>query len=58
VECLGDEDTTGLHVYGGDILTLSRQMWHPKTLKEEPLDFKKYDSLARVASRQAGAPLT
>lgn len=57
VECLGDEDTTGLHVYGGDILELPRSMWHPKTLKEQPLDFAKYDSLARVASRQASAPL-
>jgi predicted metal-dependent enzyme (double-stranded beta helix superfamily) len=56
VECLGDEDTTGLHVYGGDILTLGRQMWHPKTLREQPLDFAKYDSLARVAARMAAAP--
>lgn len=57
VECVGDEDTTGLHVYGGDILTLSRQMWHPKTLREQPLDFAKYDSLARVAGKMAGAPI-
>jgi predicted metal-dependent enzyme (double-stranded beta helix superfamily) len=56
VECLGDQDTTGLHVYGGDILTLERQMWHPKTLREQPLDFAKYDGLARVASKMAGAP--
>jgi len=56
VECLGDEDTTGLHVYGGDILTLGRQMWHPKTLREQPLDFAKYDSLARVAARMPAAP--
>jgi predicted metal-dependent enzyme (double-stranded beta helix superfamily) len=56
VECLGDEDTTGLHVYGGDILTLRRSMWHPKTLREQPLDFTKYDSLARVAARMAAAP--
>ena len=57
VECLGGEDTTGLHVYGGDILTLSRQMWHPKTLREQPLDFAKYDGLARVAAKMPGAPL-
>ena len=56
VECLGDEDTTGLHVYGGDILTLSRQMWHPRTLREQPLDCAKYDALARVAAKMAGAP--
>ena len=56
VECLGDEDTTGLHVYGGDILTLPRLMWHPKTLKSQPLDFAKYDALARVAEKMAGAP--
>lgn len=56
VECLGDEDTTGLHVYGGDILTLPRQMWHPKTLREQPLDFAKYDSLARVAAKMPAAP--
>jgi predicted metal-dependent enzyme (double-stranded beta helix superfamily) len=56
VECLGEEDTTGLHVYGGDILTLERSMWHPKTLREQPLDFAKYDALARIASKQAAAP--
>lgn len=56
VECLGDEDTTGLHVYGGDILTLPRSMWHPKTLREQPLDFAKYDSLARVAAKMPAAP--
>lgn len=56
VECIGDEDTTGLHVYGGDILTLPRQMWHPKTLKEEPLDFKRYEVLGRIASRAKAAP--
>ena len=56
VECLGDEDTTGLHVYGGDILTLPRSMWHPETLEEEPLDFTKYDALAGIASQQASAP--
>ena len=56
VECLGDEDTTGLHVYGGDILTLPRTMWHPKTLKSQPLDFDKYASLARVAAKMADAP--
>lgn len=56
VECIGDEDTTGLHVYGGDILTLPRQMWHPKTFKEEPLDFKRYEVLGRIASRAKAAP--
>jgi len=56
VECIGDEDTTGLHVYGGDILTLPRLMWHPKTLKSQPLDFAKYDGLARVAAKMAAAP--
>ena len=56
VECVGDEGTTGLHVYGGDILTLPRQMWHPKTLKSQPLDFAKYDGLARVAAKMAAAP--
>ena len=56
VECIGDEDTTGLHVYGGDILTLPRTMWHPKTLKSQPLDFDKYASLARVAAKMSDAP--
>ena len=56
VECVGDEDTTGLHVYGGDILTLPRSMWHPRTLREQPLDFSRYDSLARVAAKMAAAP--
>jgi predicted metal-dependent enzyme (double-stranded beta helix superfamily) len=56
VECIGDEDTTGLHVYGGDILTLERQMWHPETLEEHKLDFARYEEFARVASRAAAAP--
>ena len=58
VECLGDEDTTGLHVYGGDILTLERSMWHPRTLREQPLDFTKYDALARIAAKLPSAPLS
>ena len=56
VECIGGEDTTGLHVYGGDILTLPRQMWHPETLEAEPLDFDKYAVLGKIASKAAGAP--
>jgi len=31
-------------------------MWHPKTLKSQPLDFAKYDGLARVAAKMAAAP--
>jgi hypothetical protein len=31
-------------------------MWHPKTLKEEPLDFKRYEVLSRIASKAAAAP--
>lgn len=56
VECIGDEDTTGLHVYGGDILTLERQMWHPETLEEHRLDFARYEEFARIASKAAAAP--
>ena len=55
-ECLGHAPAIGLHVYGGDILELSRRMWHPETLKEQPLDWAQYENLARIASKAAGAP--
>ncbi|MEW6689981.1 MAG: hypothetical protein AB1452_12925, partial [Pseudomonadota bacterium] len=56
VECIGNEDTTGLHVYGGDILTLERRMWHPETLEEHKLDFARYEEFARIASQAPAAP--
>lgn len=55
-ECLGDQPAVGLHVYGGDILALPRQMWHPQTLEEHALDWTQYESFARMASEAAGAP--
>jgi predicted metal-dependent enzyme (double-stranded beta helix superfamily) len=56
-ECLGDEPAVGLHVYGGDILALPRRMWNPETLEQHPLEWKMYESFARIASSAGGAPL-
>jgi predicted metal-dependent enzyme (double-stranded beta helix superfamily) len=56
VECLGDAPTTGLHVYGGDILGLPRRLWNPQTMEEHPLDWELYETFARTASAAACAP--
>ncbi len=55
-ECLGDTPAIGLHVYGGDIFTLPRRMWHPQSLEEHALDWGLYENFARIASAAAGAP--
>jgi len=55
-ECIGDEPAVGLHVYGGDILELTRSMWNPQTLEEHPLDWTVYERFAQMASAAAGAP--
>jgi predicted metal-dependent enzyme (double-stranded beta helix superfamily) len=55
-ECLGDKPAIGLHVYGGDILSLPRRMWNPDTLEEHALDWTLYESFARAASAASGAP--
>lgn len=55
-ECLGDTPAIGLHVYGGDIFELPRQMWHPETLEEHALDWTLYENFARIASKAASAP--
>lgn len=55
-ECLGDTPAIGLHVYGGDIFELPRQMWHPQTLAAHPLDWEIYEKFAQMASAAAGAP--
>ncbi len=57
-ECTSDEPAIGLHVYGGNVLGLDRQMWDPDTLAEQPLDWSKYEGLAQRASAAAKAPLT
>jgi predicted metal-dependent enzyme (double-stranded beta helix superfamily) len=56
-ECLGNVPAIGLHVYGGDILELPRQMWNPETLEAHKLDWTLYETFAQAASRAAGAPL-
>ena len=58
VECLGDEDVIGLHVYGGNVLGLERSMWDPDTVREEALDWSKYETFAQRASAAAKAPLS
>ena len=58
VECIGDKDVFGLHVYGGNVLGLARSMWDPDTVREEPLDWATYETLARRASAAAKAPLS
>ena len=57
-ECTSDEPAIGLHVYGGNVLGLERQMWDPDTLAEQPLDWSKYEDLAQRASAASKAPLT
>lgn len=57
-ECIGDQPTIGLHVYGGDIFALPRRMWHPQTLEAHPLDWTLYENFARMASAAASAPAT
>ncbi len=55
-ECRGDTPAIGLHVYGGDIFTLPRRMWHPQTLAAHPLDWTLYEDFARMASAAGSAP--
>lgn len=55
-ECLGDQPTIGLHVYGGDIFALPRRMWNPQTLEAHALDWGLYENFARMASAAASAP--
>lgn len=58
-ECISkDEPAIGLHVYGGNVLGLERNMWDPDTLEEQPLDWTKYEGLAQRASAASKAPLT
>jgi predicted metal-dependent enzyme (double-stranded beta helix superfamily) len=57
-ECVGEQATIGLHVYGGDIFTLPRRMWHPQTLEAHALDWTLYENFARISSAAAGAPET
>ena len=56
-ECLGNVPAIGLHVYGGDILSLPRRMWNPETLDEHALDWTLYEKFAQAASKAASAPL-
>jgi predicted metal-dependent enzyme (double-stranded beta helix superfamily) len=56
-ECTSDEPAIGLHVYGGNVLGLERSMWDPDTLKEQSLDWSKYEDLAQRASAASGTPL-
>tara|TARA_B100000965_G_scaffold162791_1_gene135646 strand:+ start:206 stop:766 length:561 start_codon:yes stop_codon:yes gene_type:complete len=56
-ECSGDGDVFGLHVYGGDVLGLERSMWDPDTVREEPLEWTKYETFAQRASAAQTAPL-
>lgn len=55
-ECIGDQPTIGLHVYGGDIFALPRRMWNPQTLEAHALDWGVYENFARMASAATGAP--
>lgn len=56
-ECLGSVPAIGLHVYGGDILELPRQMWNPQTLEAHKLDWTIYEGFAQMASKAPSAPL-
>jgi predicted metal-dependent enzyme (double-stranded beta helix superfamily) len=56
-ESIGSAPAIGLHVYGGDILSLPRRMWEPQTLAEHALDWTEYERFARIASAAPAAPL-
>ncbi|MEK9673553.1 MAG: cysteine dioxygenase family protein [Rhodospirillaceae bacterium] len=58
VECFGDTDATGLHVYGANVLGVTRSMWDPETVAEHPLDWSVYESFAQRAMALGRAPLT
>mgnify|MGYP003337119653 CR=1 FL=1 len=55
-ECIGNVPAIGLHVYGGDVLNLPRQMWNPETMEEHALDWTLYEKFAQAASKAASAP--
>ena len=55
-ECVGDVPAVGLHVYGGDIFKLPRNMWNPATLEAHPLDWTLYEQFAKISSSAASAP--
>ena len=56
-EGLGSEPALGLHVYGADVLGVSRSMWDPESLEEHPLDWSKYEGFAQRATAAEHAPL-
>ncbi len=55
-EGVGDAPAVGLHVYGANVLGVDRSMWDPETLEELPLDWTKYEGLAKRATAMASAP--
>jgi predicted metal-dependent enzyme (double-stranded beta helix superfamily) len=55
-ECMGNEPAVGLHVYGGDVLATTRHMWDPESLEKLPLEWTRYEELARAASAMTAAP--
>ena len=57
-ESIGSAPAIGLHVYGGDIFELPRQMWDPDTLQAHALDWTIYETFARKASEAESAPAT
>ena len=42
--------TLGIHVYGGNLRTAQRSMWHPKTLQECPYDAATFFGWSREMS--------
>jgi predicted metal-dependent enzyme (double-stranded beta helix superfamily) len=55
-ECVGAVPAVGLHVYGGDILSLKRRMWDPENLVQHALEWTLYEKLAQKASAADSAP--
>ena len=49
-ECATNEPAVALHVYGGDLDHLPRQVWHPQTYKEFPMEMDRYEEFSRIAS--------
>jgi predicted metal-dependent enzyme (double-stranded beta helix superfamily) len=52
IENAGDGPLKALHVYGGDLITAERSMWHPETDEERPLEFSLFEEWNEEARRR------
>ena len=56
-ECATEQPAVALHVYGGDLDRLPRNMWHPHTLEEFPMEMDRYNEFSRLASADSHAAI-